>query len=416
MKRIPPPLAGLVATVLAYLFGYQGYVAYNDSTAAAYPAWLLVHRGTVDVPQTPQALFWVREEFWNTGHGIYSNRPLGLILASLPGQLVPQQFSLSATNVSGAVVAGLVVYLLARLVNGDPLITVLAAFGTPVLYVGGRTLWPTMIGLACLLGALVLAASVSAAGTIRRPVRWAAGTFALVAFATMSRPPAGLLIVLVLLAEYWSPGLGVRRTAARCAPAAAGFLAGAAALALYAHAYFGTYSPAGAYPISHHLHLGALLLGVLSPARGMLFYTPWLLFVRPPDRRAAVVLGIAATYTVGIWLIYDAWGGDGFIGYRYGLPLAILAVRWVRLTSWPAKAAAAWSVAIGVVALTIGHRPVSAARVWSHSGFAWQVLVYTGVLAALLLAGAWWAGRRRALRGASSGDDLPATAAQPVAV
>jgi hypothetical protein len=404
VKRVRPHVAGLVATLLAAAFGYRGYVAFNDSTAAAYPAWLLVHRGTLDVPQTPHTLYWVREEFVNTGHGIYSDRPLGMIIASIPGQLFTHRYSLTGTNVLGAVVAGLVVYLFARLVDGDAITTTLATLGTPLLYVGGRTLWPETVGLACLLGVLLLRES----GAARPGPRWAIGTFTLVGFATMCRPPLGLLILLVVAADAWSCGAGPRRTLNRCAPAAGGFVAGGGVLALYAHHYFGTYNPAGAYPVTHHAYIGALLLGLVSPARGLLFYSPWLLFVRPPGRRAGHLVLLAAAYTLGVWMSYDAWGGDGFTGYRYALPLAVLAAPWVRLSSWPAKAAAAWSVALGIVALTIGHRPVSSLRIWSHSGFAWPVLGYAALLAVTLLAGAWRAGRPATARAHRSADSAPA--------
>jgi hypothetical protein len=146
--------------------------------------------------------------------------------------------------------------------------------------------------------------------------------------------------------------------------------------------------------VSHQVLVDSILLGVFSPARGLLFYSPWLLFVRPPDRRAWTVLVMAIVYTIGVWMTYDAWGGSGFIGYRYGMGFAVIAAPWVRITTWPAKAAAAWSVAIGLVALTVGREPVSMARIWTHTGFAWEVLVYAAVVAALLLAGTWWFERR----------------------
>jgi hypothetical protein len=166
-----------------------------------------------------------------------------------------------------------------------------------------------------------------------------------------------------------------------------GVLAGVGCLVAYSHVVFGLSSPAGRYPVAHKFDLSSLWVGLLSPARGILWWSPWLLFVRVRRDRYAVVLAITAAYVLGSWLTYDAWGGEGWAGYRYAVPLAVLAAPCLRSPSgrpwlWLFDMAIAWSCAVAIVAelqsasLSGGRHP------WS-SGL--HPLIVVGLFAAFVL-------------------------------
>lgn len=357
MMRGLPVLGGAAAGVAVLCFGWGTSTGTTDVDSAAGAAWMLLHRHTLALP----AALRVHDETVRVGGSFFSDRPLGMILASVPGQLgavAPSRFGvlvLAALLIAGTVAA--LIHLWGPLAWP-------AVLGTPFLFVAGRTLWPETIGLCCL--ALVLLAR-------RQGKAWA--LLPLVLVATMCRLPFGLLLLgVVLLLEVGRP---IRSRGA----ALAGFAGGLLALVIYSRFLFGSWSPLGGYPVAHHLTLSSLALGLFSPARGLLLWSPWLLLIRPVGRWRWVLV-LAGCYVAGSWLLYDAWGGAGWVGYRYALPFAVLAAPSLRL---PATRLGVlllgWSVALGL--LVEGLVPFVAARrdPWS-SGVSVSLL-----LAALILAG-----------------------------
>lgn len=303
-------LASAASFVVAVICAWGRHGIYtSDTTAAAIPAWLLVHRQQIGIPQDRFDLELLGEIVARHG-SLYSNRPIGMILASAPGQL----FTSAPTHVGDAYSAALVsafsVWAAFRL--WGPKLGALAALGTPLLYVVGKTLWPETVCVALLLGSLL----VVRAG---RSYLW---LVPVVCFATMCRLPFGVLLALILAI--------LARRRRDVVPPIVGLAAGLAVLLLYSHAVFGQWSFAAGYPTPHEVLGKSLWVGLVSPARGLIWWSPWLLFVRFRRDRWSLVVALAAAYTIASWLTFDAWGGSGWVGYRYPVPLAILAVPLVR--------------------------------------------------------------------------------------
>jgi hypothetical protein len=370
-----PWLAALVAGGLAYLSGYQARAWVNDTDAAVQPAWALVHHGTLRVPDDQ----FVPLEFVRTGHGVYSNRPLGMILASVPGQLFSaREPSELGSAVIAAVLCAAIAFVMVRMFGRVGLV---AVFGAPLLYVAGRTLWPETVGLLGLLIVLALAR--------RAPTRRGAlvGVTVVVAAVTICRLPLGLL--LVPLAAVWADDDTARRwwRSRTLLAALAGFAIGALVLGAYARWQFGSWSPAAEYPGDRTSHWAAVLIGLFSPVRGLLFWSPFVLTARL-TRRGATAVAWAAAYTLGTWFLYNVWGGQGYVGYRYALPLAFVVAPFVCTdTAWR-RALVSWSVGLGLTTTVLAAKPIAFSSDWTHTGMPALVFCY-GALLSLVVFGGW---------------------------
>ena len=308
----------------------------NDVTSAVMPGWSIAHRGVLDIPDA----YWRSNIFLQTVdvHGRhYSDRPLGMILFSIPGQAFTPQPTTWGPSVTTALLAALTFVAVLKL-WGWRVAGLLAV--SPLLYSVDRTLWPEAVCIPLLLVGLLLI----------RADRLLWLLLPLTALMTLCRPPFGLLAVLVFAVILW------RRR--EFAWAVAGLAAGVAILYIYSHIVFDRWSLTGAYTTPHTVTWHWLVLGTISPARGLLWWTPWLLFVRPRLRRDKLLLLIAVAYVVGSWLTYDAWGGTGFLGYRYPVPLVVLGAAHVRRPTtqvWSVlfDLAIAWSATLAIVAETL---------------------------------------------------------------
>lgn len=334
-------------------------IATNDADAAMLPAWALVHRGNLAVPSEYLNLRVLSEIVSRHGQ-LYSDRPLGMILAAVPGQLFWHHPSRWGLTLTAALLAALTAWCAFRLWGARATLLVLA--GTPLLYVGARTLWPETICVAGLLVGLLLVRSERHLWLISP----------LVAVLTVCRLPFGLLAVLVF-------GVLIGRRSAVWLPVS-GALGGLLGLLAYSHAVFGGWSVAGGYPVAHRFVLSSLWVGLVSPARGVLWWSPWLLFLRPRRDRGTLVLALTACYVVGSWLLYDAWGGEGWVGYRYALPFAVLAAPMIRVPrTRPMRlallVAVAWSLSVGVMAELVDFTGTPGRHPWSPG-----IPVVTGAL------------------------------------
>lgn len=344
---------GAGAGVLALGFGYvRGQT--TDVASAVGAGWSLVHRGTLAVP----AAWAVPGETVTTHAGLVSDRPVGMVLVSA----VSQVFAFRGPSPWGVLVvtAALVAATVAGFLRVWPRLGWVAFAASPFLAVAGRTLWPETV---------ICAAYVAGLHVFRRPWLWPL-CVPLVAFVTVCRLPAGVLAAALLAA-----GLRGRYRAAPLVGLATGVLA----LIAYGSAVFGTASPAGAYPVSHHLAWAAVATGLVSPARGLLVWSPWLLAVRLP-RCWRVPAALVAAYVLGTWLLYDAWSGAGWAGYRYALPLVLVAAPHLRLTTW-SRPLVGWSVGLAAGTLLIASSPDT--RHWWQTGVPWPVLALAASAAAL---------------------------------
>lgn len=338
MRSIAPLGAAAAAFVitLAGSFDVHGYHV-NDVQAAQVPAWTWQHSHTLNLAtQTlPVSIF---PELVIRGQQLYSNRPFGMILSAVPGQAFTAHPSDWGVALSAAVLTALSIFLVERLWGGRA--TLLCAAATPLLFTAGRTLWPEAVCLPLLFASLL----------VLRSDRRLWLLVPLVGFATSCRPPFGLLMACVL-----SVYLGRRR--AGLLPWV-GLALGTVTLLVYARVLFDQWALLPGYASASHVRIGAIATAFISPARGVLWWTPWLIFARPRRRLDALVFGLALSYAVVSVLLYDGWGGDGFVGYRYPLPFVLLVVPMVRVPLSPGGRAlfdllVSWSVAQAVVAQTL---------------------------------------------------------------
>lgn len=337
VRRSPGLFAAFGAFGVSLMFAMiRAHLVINDVDSAMVPAWALTHLGHLWMPYK-----YINDPMLGQSVLIdhtmrYSDRPPGMILASVPSQLFSGQPSRWGIAITAALLTACSVWMAFRLWGA--FVGLIVTAGTPLLYVAGRNLWPETVCISGLLAALLL---------VRSDRRlWA--LVPLVAFLTLCRIPFGVLAAAVIVVM-----LGRRRQALL---PVAGLLLGGVMAAIYFHAVFGTWSLVGPYPTPHAVTWWGLWTGLVSPARGILFWSPWLFFVRPQRDRATAVAAIAACYTIASWLGYDIWGGTGFAGYRYAIPFAVLAAPLVvrPKRSWVTRslfhAAIAWSFACAIVA------------------------------------------------------------------
>jgi hypothetical protein len=338
LRRSPGAFAAFGAFGLSLMFSMiRAHLVINDVDSAMVPAWALTHLGHLWMPYRYINDPMMGESVLIDHSMRYSNRPPGMILVSVPSQLFTDTPSRWGIAITAAMLTAASVWMAFRLWGA--FVGLIVTAGTPLIYVTGRNLWPETVCMAGLLAALLLV----------RSGRHLWALVPLVAFLTLCRIPFGLMAVAVIVVM-----LGRRR---QSLSPIAGLLLGLAGAATYFHAVFGAWSLVGPYPTPNAVTWSALWIGLISPARGLLWWSPWLLFLRPRRDRATAVAAIAACYAFASWLSYDAWGGTGFAGYRYALPFVILAAPLVARPhrSRTAKSlfdvAVAWSFAAAIVAL-----------------------------------------------------------------
>lgn len=314
---------------LGMLSGWGSQIWTNDVDAALRPAWMLLHRGTWRLP----ASLVVAGE---THPGGLSDRPAGMVLLSMPGEVLARHPSRDGVLVLAVLLSAGSAALLVDLLGWRAW---LALAGSPLLYVAARTLWPETVGVACMVGCWWLLRRTSLVWPV----------VPLVALATACRPPLGALIAALVAVELL-PHLAGRRRLAALVPGSAGIAAGLAVSVGYCRLVFGSWSPVAGYPVSSVFQPAAFVVGLVSPARGLLVWSPWVLAARFAGWRDAAPVALAAGYTLSSWALFGAWGGSGWAGYRYAIPLAVVIADrcTLRLSSWLVRLLVAWSVGLGV--------------------------------------------------------------------
>lgn len=323
MKRFYFPF---IAALASFLTTSTRFVTSDVSVTNA-AAWRLIHNGSIAVPHS-----WINKATANEYHLIHGqcipDRMPGMILSLAPFQWVggPKPTILGFMALA-FVATFLTVYLVQQLWGNAA--SVVACIGTPLLSVN-KELWPqTLLVPAMLLGLYAIN---------RWQYVWTVAP--LMFYATITRPPfAVCLLGVFAFAAYLRPRL--------VAWGLLGTATGVAFLLLWTHHYFGFWSLAGGYAIDGHKRvsfLTSLYVGFLSPQRGIFFYSPWVIVA---FKRFRLTLVWVLLYTVAEWYEYNAFGGDGFFGYRYPLPLVILAIPFfVEQFSYVRLALLSWSVGI----------------------------------------------------------------------
>jgi hypothetical protein len=309
-------------------------IAPNDVDSALVPAWSLTHLGQLAMPEK-YISYEMSGQATRIGNGIYSDRPPGMILLSVPSQIFYSEPSRWGVTIIAASLTAFSVWAAFRL--WGPRTGLLVMVGTPLLYVAGRTLWPETVCIALLLAGLLIVRSGKHTWLL----------CLLVGFATLCRLPFGLLAAAVLVImigrrrEAWWP--------------IAGLLFGVGCLVAYSQSVFALWSPVGRYPVAPDSGLSGLWVGLISPARGLLWWSPWLFFIRVRPDKHLIALALTALYVAGSGLTHDGWGGEGWPGYRYALPFAVLAAPYLMVPSkrqwvWLFDLSIAWSCAVAIAA------------------------------------------------------------------
>ncbi len=327
-------VVGLVYLLTA---AYTGPLS-PDTIAAAIPAWHLAHTGSPYLESTGLHSQWF---LWADGH-LVSNRFAGVVWFGVPfyavSGLLGAPFGLGGFSLAPAALAAAtaasgtvaVVYLLLRELVTARLALIVAlvfAFGTPTWSVSANSLWPhgpAQLWLA--LGVLLV---------VRGRYSWSGLVLGL-AVATRLH-----FAVVPLVLGVW---LAVSRRSVRPLLGLGLSAWALPVLLLWNHWVFGGWKPAGAYQsdvaklapvtVEPARYLVNVLGTLVSPNRGLLLWTPALLFLaaglpwawrRAPDWvRAATVAGLAY---LAVQLQLNAFSGQmNFYGYRLALETVTLAM------------------------------------------------------------------------------------------
>lgn len=315
-------------------------VAMSDTLAAMYPAWNLLHHGSMIVTGIHGK---TAEEIH---HGI-SDRMPGMIWALVPFSFMPHPSVLSFI-LAAFIVNGLTIFVIAKTMGFNA--GLLATFATPLVYVN-KAFWPQSIDILLILLAIAIV-------TRYWQGRLAYWLIPIGIAVTITRPPTFALLLgvvfLMSMQRFWNTIYTV-----------IGGVIGAAILLIFTHHYFGIWSLRGGYgltPLTHESFIHTLAVGIISPQRGILFYTPWLVFAFLWDRRITrrqwnEVAILAFLYVIAEWKVYTAFGGNGYLGYRYALPFAVLAIpaalRGMRRCRPVAVILLSWSVGVNLYAFFV---------------------------------------------------------------
>ncbi|MBW3602804.1 MAG: hypothetical protein KY434_08925 [Actinobacteria bacterium] len=404
-----PGVATFLLVVVPLLALYLASATYGptqspDPRAAATTAWQLTAHGNITLDAFEGDNPW----FVRAGGRVVSDRQPGVAVFALPfyglaGASPADGLSYAPAGVAAAVAAALAMgtlhLSLRRLAppSGAVAAAYVAGLGTATWSVSADALWPhgpDQLWLAIALLAL-------AAG------RWAVAGAGL-GLVVLARPHAAVVPLVCGLWEArhrraWRPAAVVGAVSAL----------GVAALVAYNHAVYGGWSISGGYgseftdklvgatPFRFDVNvLGALV----TPDRGILLHSPFLLALIPGLRRAwraapswvraAAVAG--AAYTLLNLRMNRFSGGVNFYSYRYPLegltlaaPLLVLSYRqWVRERAWRRRMLAALvaaSIAVqGLGAFAWSPRFV-ARNPWTASTIAEAALEAGGATTALLV-------------------------------
>lgn len=283
MKLHLPVSAGVAGAITV-----PATFAFNDQTATYLPARQLLFHGTMTVPSALMSAA-SREEFHN---GISDRFPIN-ILAMVPFAWMSQHWAMAFAAMPWII---LTVFLIQKYYGVQA--AWIATVCTPLIFVG-REFWPQTIAMPILLYAI---------NSERKRT-----CVPIVVVLALLRPPiAGLGAIAIAIKQR-----------KKIEPTVA-LLLGAVSVLAYSWVAFGHWSVTGGYSPSdvHRNILKAFYTGLVSPQRGVLFYCPWLLFIRKADW----TLLLSALYVCGEWVTYDAWGGNGYLGFRYALPFVVLAI------------------------------------------------------------------------------------------
>lgn len=372
----------LVATPVGviYLLCAHWSVVSTDATAAAWPAWSLVHHGTLHldaIPELPANPWFVSAN----GHVVSSRMP-GVVLVSAPLQAMLAWTTFSAVTVAtitavlltAAAVATMAV-LMRHLASACAAIVAAAvlAFGTSLWTIAGAELWTHGPDALCLSAALL--------ALHRRRHRWAS---IFLAYSVLTRPHLALVVLVIgvtlaVQSRQW------RQLAIFGVPAAAAL----ALVALYNQYLFGRPSIAGGtYAYASDNALGGSTGGVgssalhewlvntagllASPLRGLFFYAPIVILcgfglraawkVAPSWCKGTALGGLA--YLLLQARINTFAGGGSFYGSRLTIeplvlwtPLLFLAALqlWSRGHRLVLLVGCWLSVSVGVIGATLGH-------------------------------------------------------------
>lgn len=399
----------------------------SDAFANSFGAWHLAHTGSpffdhVDVPEI------VGPDYFgpnSDGHVVLSRQP-GQIWAAVPfyallsgadrSDFTTGPGQIASAFWSAAAMALLFLGLCRGLSRRAALAsTLVVAFGTPVWSVAAATLWPHVVTVLGLCGA-VLALN-------RNRFLWAGIAFGI---ALLARPH------IALIAGVVGVGLAISRRSPRVAMLiglGSGLMLGV--LVSWNHYVYGAWSVTGGYAQSvgdmvpgsaDETRLGGGYLGQLagfffSPDKGFLVWTPLALVLLPLLWRCRahvrdwmwwLALG-GVVFSLAQVALDEFTGGDGFNGYRLALELLIcltpacatVAAHAGRMASRLIAACVVYQVSMTAVA-ALRQDYVPEIRVW-HDNSTLVALrdspvpsITVGVVAAVVAsAGCWWFSRSR---------------------
>ncbi|MDQ1629810.1 MAG: hypothetical protein QOI54_3554 [Actinomycetota bacterium] len=390
-----------VLVVAALFFLYLGTATFDqrqniDTLSTLVPAWQLASHGNVFADQYGGFTPW----FVEVRDHVVSNRLPGAILWATPfylllgrgGALAPLYPAAVASAAAAALAAWFLYRVLLRICVRRVAVcaALLFALATPTWSISADALWthgPAQLFLA--LSLLLYAKQRYAAGGLSQ------------GFAILIRPH---LAVVPLVQGIWTgvaqrslrPALVVGLTSAL----------GIAGLLLYYRLVYRVWTVAGGYGrlggyaegdqsdleprLRNFAHLGTNVLGALvSPGRGMLVYTPFLLLLLPGLHaawRTAPVWARSAAVAGVVYALVQLGnnsfaGGEDFFGYRLMLepltlwaPLLALSYQsWTDARRWRRAlfAVAAAGTAVWQATAAVSHSDFQhPLHPWSHTGYA----------------------------------------------
>jgi hypothetical protein len=371
----------LIAVTVYLLTARYTIVQVNDTRATAISAWSLGTQGTLALPTEwpDDAIPWATS---GVDGRTYTDRFPGPTLWAAPFYTVaelirprgtpahPYLANFAPAGVAAAfagalaMCAAFAVYRRLERRRVAMAVTVFLAFGTGMWSVAASAMWTHGIGsLFLLLGVLA---------TSGRRYGWAGAAFGI---AILCRPQYAAIPAIIGLWE------GARHRDLRPVLKIGALSAlGLAAMSVYSHQLFGTWLPVAGYS-THKVAAVAttgplrfaenVTLGLVHPLRGILVYTPVLLFLlpgidrgwkaAPPWVRSSAVAGVV--YAL-VQLRANGWdGGAGHFGSRLMLETLVLASPMLLITAREYLAPASQRVRLAagaVVVASIGLHTVGA--------------------------------------------------------
>ena len=331
-------LVGLTVFLGYTVTAWYGTRQNTDTSATLLSAWQLAQHGTLDLST------WNGEIPWrvDTDQGVYTNRFPGAVLAGVPfywllgDAAAPSTFPAGVAAAFWTAVAVTFCYLLLRrLLTGTRAAaagTAVFALATPTWSVSADSLWTHGPSQALLLIGLWL--------VTKDAYLWAGLPLGLTILCRPHLAVAVASIGLILAVMHRRTSIVLKLG---CFP-----LLAATGLVLYNREIFGTWSVLGGYNGDHLRATGVgpavfivnVLGALISPSRGILLLTPFLLLLVPglksgwrasPSWARAAGLGGLAYALVQLYLLRFN-GGAGFYSYRTMIEPMTLAVPLLAVT------------------------------------------------------------------------------------